>query len=57
MLRNVFSLEIFRKASENIKADVIFNSQVENNFGYADDSVILATSLEGMKRMQKHFIK
>ena len=51
LLFNLYSEKIFRKALEDTKDGIKVNGELINNIRYADDTVLLADSLEGLQEL------
>jgi len=51
MLFNVYSEHIFKKALENSDKGILVNGQLLNNVRYADDTIIIAGSLEDLQEL------
>lgn len=50
-LFNIYSEKIFQKALENIQEGIKVNGRFVNNIRYADDTVIIANSQEGLQNL------
>ena len=48
LLFNVYSEHLFKEALENIKDGVLINGEIINNLRYADDTVLIADTAEGL---------
>ncbi|CAG9839383.1 unnamed protein product [Diabrotica balteata] len=51
LLFNIYSEKIFQYALENIEEGIKINGECVNNLRYADDTVIVADSAEGLQRL------
>ncbi|CAH1224416.1 unnamed protein product [Diabrotica balteata] len=51
LLFNLYSEEIFQNTLNNIEAGVTVNGKLINNLRYADDTVIIATSIEDLQHL------
>lgn len=51
LLFNLYSEQIFKKALEDIVVDINMNEILINNIRYADDSLLLAETLEDLKTL------
>lgn len=56
LLFNVYSEEIFRRALDNLTDGVIINGECLNNLRYADDTVIMSGSEEGLQRLVNRIV-
>ena len=50
-LFNIYSEKIFQKALENIQEGIKVNGRIVNNIRYADDTVIIANSQQGLQTL------
>lgn len=53
LLFNIYSEEIFKKSLENAKEGIRINGELTNNIRYADDTVILASSIEELQQIME----
>ena len=51
LLFNVYSEHLFKEALENIEDGVVINGEIINNLRYADDTVLIADTAEGLQRL------
>ena len=57
LLFNLYSERIFQNALENIQEGIKVNGKLVNNVRYADDTVILANSPEGLQKLMDAITK
>lgn len=51
LLFNVYSEQLFKEALSNIEDGVVINGEIINNLRYADDTVIIADTAEGLQKL------
>lgn len=51
LIFNIYSEKAFNKALEGVKKDIIINVTTINNLRYADDTVLIASSLHGLQKL------
>lgn len=56
LLLNVYSEEIFKKALDNSTDGVVINGECLSNLRYADDTVIMSDSEEGLQRLMNRVV-
>jgi len=54
LLFNVYSEHLFKEALDNIDDGLVINGEVINNLRYADDTVLIADTAEGLQRIIDH---
>lgn len=51
LLFNVYSEQLFKEVLSNIEDGVVINGEIINNLRYADDTVIIADTAEGLQKL------